>query len=1005
MLSSTAGPSKPISADRIAQILAYGFLYFALAALSIDLSRGSNGVAAIWLPNAVAMGFVMLRRPWQVQLPALALGIALADILEGDPAFVSAMMALVNTAEIALGAWLIQRWLGAGDRFARLQEVVRFILIAGLVVPVFGAALGAMAVYWGLGVPMLEVLPGWFLTEAIGYIVLTPMLVLWWPLCRKTGGRKAWAARWLQGWNHRRVLEAGLLGSALCLSGFWLFSSVGWADAAELLPTFLATPLVLWAVMRFGRRGGSLATLIVVTAAVAGLLAHQTPIDDALPATPSDLLLPPLMMCVTALSGLLLGAALEEQNLMRKALEKSESHFRTLAEATHVGIYRTDAAGRCLYVNEGWSAITGRDARVSMGEDWSTALHPDDRRRVIANWYEAARNEATDYDEEYRWMRPDGQVRLVRDTAHPIKEGGKTTGFVGTVIDITDERAVRAQLEESRQRFDLALRGTSDAIWDWHLATGRLWYAPRFAEMMGYEASQSPQTIEAFEAMVHPDDRAKRTAILAEYLAGGFSERGYTMEYRLRRADGSYHWMRTRARAVLDQTGRPFRIAGALSDIQEEKQREVELQAAKEAAERANAAKSEFLAVMSHEIRTPMNGVLGMTGLLLETALSPEQRRYGEVIRRSGKSLMALLNDILDLSKLEAGRLEIETIAFDPAEIVRDAVEIHAEAARAKGLVLEFEIAAGLPSLLMGDPARLRQILLNLVGNAVKFTERGRVKVDLVPGPWTGDARQFLFVVSDTGIGMDQAQLDRLFRKFTQGDSSMARRFGGTGLGLAICRQLAELMGGTIGVESQPGDGSRFSLALPLRSADGTRASMAASREPLRSTGGGASLLLVEDNEVNQALAVALLARSGHRVYTVDSGVAAVAAVREGDYDLVLMDVQMPEMDGIEATRRIRALEGPKARIPIVAMTANAMMGDKERFLEAGMDDYVSKPIDRAALFAVIAHCLKRALVAPVDPVVPAAPAAGGAAALDADQVAALEALMSDLDRRDGTAG
>ncbi|MGH6880782.1 MAG: MASE1 domain-containing protein [Hypericibacter sp.] len=372
--SSTVGKFKPISADRIAQILGFGFLYFALAAFSIDLSRGSNGVATIWLPNALAMGFIMLRRPWQVQLPALALGIVLADILEGDPAFVSAMMAVANAAEIALGAWLIQRWLGAGDRFARLQEVVRFILIAGLAVPVFGAGLGAMAVHWGMGVPLLDVLPGWLLTEAIGYIVLTPMLVLWWPLCQKTGGRKAWAKRWLGGWSHKRSLEAGLLGLALCLSGFWLFSSVGWARAAELLPTFLATPLVLWAVMRFGRRGGSLATLIVVTAAVAGLLAHQTPIDDALPVTSSDLLLPPLMMCVTALSGLLLGAALEEQNFMRKALEKSESHFRTLAEATHVGIYRTDAAGRCLYVNEGWSAITGRDARTSMGEDWSTTF-------------------------------------------------------------------------------------------------------------------------------------------------------------------------------------------------------------------------------------------------------------------------------------------------------------------------------------------------------------------------------------------------------------------------------------------------------------------------------------------------------------------------------------------------------------------------------------------------------------------------------------------------------
>ncbi|HWA42187.1 MAG TPA: PAS domain-containing protein [Hypericibacter adhaerens] len=994
---------KPIATDRIVQPIAFGFLYFALAAISIELSRGSNGVAAIWLPNAMAMGFVMLRSPRLMQLSALGLGVLLADIFEGNPAPLSAGLALVSIVEIALGAWLIQHWLGSGDRFGRVQDAVRFIVIAGLIVPVVGAGLGALIVHLGLDVPFPAVLVGWFFTSAIGYIVLTPLLVLWWPLGRAIVNRKLRTNRWLEGWTRLRMAEAGLLGLALGLSGFWLFRMVDWAEVAELLPTFLATPLVLWAVMRFGRHGGSLAITVVITAAVAGLLAHQPPVDDAFPIDAGALLLPPLMMGVTALSGLLLGAALEEQNAMRRALERSEGHFRTLAEGTPVGIYRTDAAGRCVYVNEGWAAITGRDVRSAMGEDWSAGLHPDDRRRVIANWYQAARDGMLDYDEEYRWQRPDGTVRLVRDSAHPIKEGEKTVGYVGTVIDITEERTVRAELEESRQRFDLALRGTSDAIWDWHLPTGRLWFAPRLAEMIGCDPARLPQTIEAFEDLVHPDDRPGRVALLAEYLAGGFNARGYTVEYRLRRGDGSYHWMRTRARAVLDRAGRPFRIAGALMDIEPEKRREAELKEAMVAAEQANAAKSEFLAVMSHEIRTPMNGVLGMTSLLLETELTEEQRRHAEVIRRSGQSLMALLNDILDLSKLEAGRLELEAIEFAPAEILRDAVDLHAETARAKGLALEVDLAPDLPARVTGDPARLRQILLNLIGNAVKFTERGEVRVTMAALPARGGGVRFRFGVADTGIGMDRAQLDRLFRKFTQGESSMARRFGGTGLGLAICRQLAELMGGSIAVESRLGEGSRFTLDLPLQPAEGPVSAEAAPTQRRGAPVAGASLLLVEDNAVNQALALALLARSGHRVDTVGSGAEAVAAVRDGAYDLVLMDVQMPVMDGIEATQRIRALGGPKSRIPIVAMTANAMKGDRERFIAAGMNDYVSKPIDPALLYAVIARCLDRESAMPADG--PGKAQAGEVPAIDPEQSAALEGLMTDLDRRDGTAG
>ena len=543
----------------------------------------------------------------------------------------------------------------------------------------------------------------------------------------------------------------------------------------------------------------------------------------------------------------------------------------------------------------------------------------------------------------------------------PAAETEKMAGPVSTMPDLA------AETHALDERFRLLLTASNDGIWDWDLNTRHGYFSPRWKEMLGFgeaELANEPRTF--FQLLVPEDRRLVRTAFRAH-----FKRRDpFSFTVRFRHKDGSHRWIFCRGDSQRDDAGRPIRMLGIHTDVTPLKRTEEALRAAKESAETAERSKNEFLAVMSHEIRTPMNGILGFTDLLLAGDLQEEQRDYLQTIKTSSDALMALLGDILDLAKIEAGGLELENRPFALAEFMEETVVAHRPKAEEKALQLNLRLDANTPDTIVVDPAKLRQIINNLINNAIKYTAQGRVDVTVLAvgrenPPASGSTELPLysleFRISDTGIGIQSERLDRLFKPFSQADTSSTRRFGGMGLGLVIAQRLCALMGGSIKARSDVGKGSvfTFTLALPGEKRGDDAGDLTS--EPADEPAGGSRLLVAEDNPVNQKLIRAMLKRLGLVAdYAVNGLEVLEMHARRTPYEIIFMDVHMPAMDGLMATRHIRELERERAdgrKSYIIALTADAMPGDRELCLEAGVDDYLTKPFKQSDL----AQALERA--------------------------------------------
>ncbi len=959
-MAQSSSPSEALTyrAADIARLLGLAALYALLAVLVLRLFSSNGMVSIVWPPSGLAVAAILLGG--RKYAPGIWLGAWTADLLAGSAQLASAVIALGNTLEALTAVWLLARAPGFDPALRTLRDLLRLIFVASFLAAAVSALTGASTLlvsgfigneaYWGE-------LARWWVGDALGIIVVTPLLLVW---------------------RHPPVaLSRQQLIEAVCLLGISLLVGqivfLGWFSElfGPLARGYWIFLLLLWAAVRLGTHG---VTVLLAIATVQGLWgAYLNTGYFAGEILHSRLTAYWGYTLVLNLIGLTLAIYIDGLKRSEARLRQSEESLNQFSLAVHQSsnlIVITNEQAEIEFVNDAFTHTTGYALDEVRGQNarlLASGLTPPDTFTVL--WQTLTDGHA--WRGELINRRKDGAIFVAEQMISPIRQAdGRIAHYLSILQDITEQKQLADELKRHRHHLEelvaertnelkmaemrtrLILESTADGLFGTDNEGCFSFVNPAACRLLGYTAEQLiGQPAHATIHHSHSDGSAFPVEDCPQHKAL-FS--GNTV-----RSEDEVYWRADGQPLPVALAGQPMlwddKMVGTVicfTDVGVRKRAEAEHAAALAEAKRLAQVKSHFLANMSHEIRTPLNAVLGLTRICLRENKGRKSEDTCNRIAAAGEHLLGIINEILDFSKIEAGKLAVETHAFALAGVLDQVNSFVTDSATGKGLRLKIALADDLPSWVLGDALRLRQILANLLGNAIKFTNVGEVRLDV-----TRAGAMILFSIADTGIGMNAEQIEHLFAAFEQADSSTTRLYGGTGLGLAISRQLARLMGGDIEVSSILGVGSIFTLRVPLPKTEASERFADPLLQHSTQPGGrlaGVRLLAAEDIEVNRMVLADLLEQEGAQAVFAENGrVALDWVLQEGKqaFDCVLMDIQMPVMDGLEATRRLQEIAPD---LPIIGLTAHALADERDKCLAAGMLEHITKPIDNDTLVAAI---------------------------------------------------
>lgn len=929
----------------ISRLILVSALFFSLAKLALSISFVQSNITLFWLPAGFSIAVLLIGG--FKYLPGISIGAFFANLFTEAPLGFALIAAMANTIEPITAVYILIRKFHFDRSLAKIKDAILFLFFGVFVSPILSAFIGAFGLYIN---GMLEwkdffrAAFSWWAGDAFGILTLgTLILVL--------------STKYRLNLTTKKVLER-----VSCLFLILTIQTIIYFDIFESLPikyfTWLVFPLLIWASLRFSPKTAIVFAFVAIIVAVFGTVNNHGPFFTGI--TNTSLILLYSFICFVMINTVILSITTTERLEKENAIEHLYKERDAIFNSTNDLIWSVDTNFNLLSANYAFihrtKTISGQTLEIGKSV-FGQGIFPSKVLNFWENLYkrgiagESIKTETTSMADDVPY------TRWLDLNINPIIKNNSIIGVACFCKDITERKLAEEKLQKKEQQLRLAISGGDLGMWDWNFQSGELEVNDLWILMLGLDPQIDKPTIHSWSSLVHPDDTHKLDKIVKEVFLNP-QGKSFEVEIRARHKDGNYIWILDKGAVVeRDNNDLPLRIAGTHIDITRQKLVEEELIKAKEQADSANNTKSEFLTNMSHEIRTPLNAIIGFTDLLSISNLNQTQKQYLSIILKSANSLLELLNEILDFAKIETGNIKLHIEKIDLFELIEQVKEIIQFKAQTKGIKVFINISKETPRVIWTDPVRLRQILMNLLSNSIKFTDHGEIETSIEANDYNPQTKEIKisFSVRDTGIGISQSDQKKIFDAFSQVDTSNKRKFGGTGLGLTISNELLALMNSTLEVKSELGVGSIFYFTIQVDAEFAERNSIPLKLNENNYLNNNFKILVVDDDVINLSLIKTIIGKILPNAILIEAvnGRDAVELFMKEKPDIIFLDIQMPEMNGHEATAEIRKLETDK-KTPIIAVTAGVTHGSREKCFAYGMDDYTNKPVTKTKLEQLI---------------------------------------------------